>query len=449
MKNPMETKPVFPLLMSMAIPPMISMLIQSMYNIVDSIFVARLGENALTAVSLAYPLQNLVLAVAVGLGIGANAGIARNLGAKKQERVNQIASHTIFFTAIHAIIFVLIGIFLTKPFLQMFTKNEMILKWGCEYSYIVICLSFGSLFHIAIEKMFQACGNMLIPMALQALGAIINIILDPILIFGHFGMPAMGVKGAAIATVIGQFTACICSVILLFTKGKEIKICFKEFRVDKEIASQLYIVAIPSTIMMSLPSVLIGVLNGILASVSQVGVAVLGIYFKLQTFVYMPGNGVIQGMRPMVSYSYGAKRYDRLREIIKVSVLVSGVIMILGTILFVALPRPILELFNAGTEMMKMGERALRIIGIGFVFSAVSIVFAGVFEALGRGVESLTVSLFRQLVIIIPASLILVKIIGVNGVWVSFPIAEIAAMVISLFLLRRTMHRLVETETNS
>lgn len=449
MKNPMETKPVFPLLMSMAIPPMISMLIQSMYNIVDSIFVARLGEEALTAVSLAYPLQNLVLAVAVGLGIGANAGIARNLGAKKQERVNQIAAHTIFFTAIHAILFVLIGIFLTKPFLQMFTKSETILKWGCEYSYIVICLSFGSLFHIAIEKMFQACGNMLIPMALQALGAIINIILDPIMIFGYFGVPAMGVKGAAIATVIGQFAACICSIILFFTKCKEIKICFKGFRLDKTIASQLYIVAIPSTIMMSLPSVLIGILNGILASISQVGVAVLGIYFKLQSFVYMPGNGVIQGMRPMISYSYGAKRYDRLRAIIKVSVLVSGVIMVLGTILFVALPKPILELFNAGDEMMKMGEAALRIIGIGFVFSAVSIVFAGVFEALGKGVESLAVSLLRQLVIIVPVSLMLVNVMGVNGVWISFPIAEIAAMVISIFLLRRTMHRLIETETNS
>ena len=449
MKNPMETKPVFPLLMSMAIPPMISMLIQSMYNIVDSIFVARLGEEALTAVSLAYPLQNLVLAVAVGLGIGTNAGIARNLGAKKQEQVNHIASHTIFFTAMHAILFVLIGIFLTKPFLQMFTKSETILKWGCEYSYIVICLSFGSLFHIAIEKMFQACGNMLIPMALQALGAIINIILDPIMIFGYFGVPAMGVKGAAIATVIGQFAACICSIILFFTKCKEIKICFKGFRLDKTIASQLYIVAIPSTIMMSLPSVLIGALNGILASVSQVGVAVLGIYFKLQSFVYMPGNGVIQGMRPMISYSYGAKRYDRLRAIIKVSVLVSGVIMVLGTILFVALPKPILELFNAGDEMMKMGEAALRIIGIGFVFSAVSIVFAGVFEALGKGVESLAVSLLRQIVIIVPVSLMLVNVIGVNGVWISFPIAEIVAMVISIFLLRRTMHRLIETETNS
>lgn len=449
MKNPMETKPVFPLLMSMAVPPMISMLIQSMYNIVDSIFVARLGEEALTAVSLAYPLQNLVLAVAVGLGIGANAGIARNLGAKKQDRVDNIASHTIFFTAIHAILFILIGIFLTKPFLQMFTQNENILKWGCEYSYIVICLSSGSLFHIAIEKMFQSCGNMLIPMAMQALGAIINIILDPIMIFGYFGMPAMGVKGAAIATVIGQFAACICSVILFLTRCKEIKIRFRGFRFDKTIASQLYVVAVPSTIMMSLPSALIGILNGILASISQVGVAVLGIYFKLQSFVYMPGNGVIQGMRPMISYSYGAKRYDRLRETIKVSVLVSGVIMILGTILFVVLPGPILELFNAGDEMMKMGEAALRIIGIGFIFSAVSTVFAGVFEALGKGVESLVVSLLRQLVIIVPVSLMLVNVMGVNGVWISFPIAEIVAMIISILILRRTMHRLIETGADS
>ena len=439
MKNPMESKPVFPLLMSMAVPPMVSMLIQSMYNIVDSIFVARLGEEALTAVSLAYPLQNLVLAVAVGLGGGANAGIARNLGAKNQDRVDRIAAHTIFFTAIHAIIFILVGIFLTKPFLQMFTQNENVLRWGCEYSYIVICLSSGSLFHIAIEKMFQSCGNMVIPMAMQALGAIINIILDPIMIFGYFGFPALGVKGAAIATVIGQFAACICSVILFVARCKEIK----------TIVSQLYVVAIPSTIMMSLPSVLIGILNGILAAISQVGVAVLGIYFKLQSFVYMPGNGVIQGMRPMISYSYGAKQYDRLKETIKVSVLVSGVIMILGTMLFVLLPRPILELFKAGDEMMTMGETALRVIGTGFIFSAVSTVFAGVFEALGRGVESLVVSLLRQLVIIVPVSLMLVRFLGVTGVWISFPVAEIIAMVISIILLRRTLHRLVERSTNS
>ena len=219
----------------------------------------------------------------------------------------------------------------------MFTQNENVLRWGCEYSYIVICLSSGSLFHIAIEKMFQSCGNMVIPMAMQALGAIINIILDPIMIFGYFGFPALGVKGAAIATVIGQFAACICSVMLFVARCKEIKIRFKGFRLDKTIVSQLYVVAIPSTIMMSLPSVLIGILNGILAAISQVGVAVLGIYFKLQSFVYMPGNGVIQGMRPMISYSYGAKQYDRLKETIKVSVLVSGVIMILGTMLFVLL----------------------------------------------------------------------------------------------------------------
>ena len=218
---------------------------------------------------------------------------------------------------------------------------------------------------------------------------------------------------------------------------------------DKTIVRKLYVVAIPSTIMMSLPSVLIGILNGILAAISQVGVAVLGIYFKLQSFVYMPGNGVIQGMRPMISYSYGAKQYDRLKETIKVSVLVSGVIMILGTMLFVLLPRPILEVFKAGDEMMTMGETALRIIGTGFIFSAVSTVFAGVFVALGRGVESLVVSLLRQLVIIVPVSLVLVRFLGVTGVWISFPVAEIIAMVISIILLRRTLHRLVERSTNS
>lgn len=444
MKNTMETKPVFPLLMSMSVPPMISMLIQSMYNIVDSIFVAKLGEEALTAVSLAYPLQNLALAVAVGLGVGANAGIARNLGAKKQERVDQIAAHTIFFTAVHAILFILLGIFLTKPFIGMFTQNEQVMQWGCEYSYIVICLSSGSLFHIAIEKMFQSCGKMLIPMAMQALGAIVNIILDPIMIFGYFGFPAMGVKGAAIATVIGQFAACILSVILFVTKCGQIRIRLKGFRLDKEIVKQLYIVAIPSTIMLSLPSLLIGILNGILAAISQTAVAVLGVYFKLQTFVYMPGNGVLQGMRPMLSYSYGAKQYTRLKETIKVSVLVCGAIMVAGTLLFVLLPEPILGMFDAEGAMLDMGVSALRIIGGGFIFSTISTVFAGVFEALGKGVESLIISLLRQLLIIVPISFALAGTLGVTGVWISFPVAEMIAMIVSIILLKRTLNRLVE-----
>lgn len=300
-ENQMGTKAIFPLLMGMSVPPMISMLIQSLYNIVDSIFVAKLGEEALTAVSLAYPLQNLVLAVAVGLGVATNAAIARNLGAKKSEEANDAAAHGLVLTGIHSIFFILLGIFFTKPFLQMFTDNPTVLEWSCQYSYIVICLSFGSLFHIEIEKMFQATGNMFLPMIMQGVGAIVNIILDPIMIFGLFGFPAMGVRGAATATILGQFSACMLSIILFCRHSGGLQIHMKRFRMKGRIVRQLYLVAVPSTVMMSLPSILIGVLNGILGAVSQTAVAVLGVYFKLQMFVYMPAK--VPSFQP-VSHKY-------------------------------------------------------------------------------------------------------------------------------------------------
>lgn len=441
-QNVMGTKPVFPLLMSMAIPPMVSMLIQSMYNVVDSIFVAQLGEDALTAVSLAFPLQNLVLSAAVGMGIGLNAGIARNIGAGKQDMVNKTATHGIVFTAIHTIIFILIGLFGVKPFFRFFTDDPTVFRWGCQYTYIVICLSFGCLFHIAIEKMFQATGKMVMPMIIQAVGAIINIILDPILIFGLFGFPALKIQGAAIATVVGQISACVLSIIFFCKNSGGIYLKFKNFKFDRQITKQLYMVAIPSGIMTSMPSILVGVLNGIISAVSGTAVAVLGIYFKLQTFVYMPANGVIQGMRPLISYNYGAGLHHRLRQVLKVSVMVSGTIMIFGTILFVGIPEQILAMFNANAEMMRMGVQTLRIIGLGFIVSTIGIVYSGVFESLGRGIESLMISLLRQLVIIVPLSIVFLKSFGLAGVWATFPIAETVSAIIAIFLLKRTMKKM-------
>lgn len=438
-ENIMGTRPILPLLISMAVPPMISMLIQSMYNIVDSIFVAQIGENALTAVSLAYPLQNLVLAVAVGLGVGINSCIAISIGAKDQEKINKVATHGIFLTAVHAICFIFIGLFLTKPFIGIFTNNEEIFRLGTTYSYIVICFSFGSLFHIAIEKMFQATGNMIVPMILQGIGAIINIILDPIMIFGMFGFPKMGVAGAAIATIIGQIVACMLAVILFIKKSGGIHIKLKGFKFEKDVIKKIYSIAVPSGIMMSLPSILIGVLNGILVSISQIGVAILGLYFKLQTFVYMPANGVIQGMRPIISYNYGAKNHKRLLETIKVSLFIVGLIMTIGMSIFLFFPNQILMMFSASDQMMDIGVTSLRIISVGFIISSIGIVFSGMFEALGRGIESLTISLIRQLIIIPPLSFILVKIIGINGVWISFPIAEIIAATASLIIFKRML----------
>ncbi len=440
-ENPMRTKPVFPLLMGMSVPPMVSMLIQSLYNIVDGIFVAKLGEDALTAVTIAFPLQNLILAVAVGLGVGVNAVIARNLGAGDREAVNTAASHGLFCTALHALAFILLGICFTRPFLRLFTANPEVLEWSCVYSYVVLCCSFGTLFHITIEKMFQATGNMIKPMVMQAFGAVVNIILDPILIFGLFGLPAMGVKGAAVATVIGQISACALSVVMFKRNSGGIHICFRGFRPDSRMMKQLYAVAVPSALMMSMPSVLIGALNGILGAISQTAVAVLGIYFKLQNFAYMPASGIIQGMRPIVSYNYGAGDKDRLYATVRASLTAVAVIMALGTALLLLFPTRLLQMFSASEEMLHMGRTALRIIGVGFIVSAFGQVFSGVFEAMGAGMSSLLVSLLRQLVIIIPLALILIRFLGVTGVWLAFPAAEITAAVVSTLLFRMLIHK--------
>ena len=440
--NAMGTRPVLPLLLSMSVPPMISMLIQSMYNVVDSIFVARLSQNALTAVSLAFPLQNLVLAVAVGLGVGLNACIARSLGAGDPEKANDAAAHGLVFTTIHALLFVLVGVFGTRPFLQMFTTDPEVLEMGCQYSYIVICLSFGSLYHIFIEKIFQATGNMVAPMILQGVGAIINIVLDPILIFGLFGLPAMGVPGAAIATVAGQMTACALAVAL-FVKGDcPVRIHMKGFRLKGAVAAQVYSVAVPSGLMVALPSLLVGMLNAILSAFSQTAVAVFGAYFKLQTFVYMPASGLVQGMRPIMSFNYGAGRRDRMHQILRSSLLVTGGIMLVGWLLFTLLPGPIMALFGADARMSAMGASALRIISLGFVVSTVGFVLAGAFEALGKGVQSLTVSMIRHLIVIPPLAWALSKPFGLAGVWASFPIAELLAAVVAVVLYRHTMKHL-------
>ncbi|WP_180272777.1 MATE family efflux transporter [Konateibacter massiliensis] len=433
----MEKKEILPLLLSNSIPPMISMLIQSLYNIVDSIFVAKLGEDAITAVSIVFPLQNLVLAIAVGLGVGINACMAINMGAKNKETVNLTASNGIVLTVFHSLLLLLIGLFLVKPYLEMFTNNEQVLKWALEYGQIVICFSFGSLFHINIEKMFQASGNMFVPMILQGVGAIINIILAPILIFGMFGLPALEVRGAAIATVIAQMTACLLAVISFAIMNKEVHISLKKYKLKWSMVKRIYSIAIPSAIMMSLPSILISILNGILGSISNTAVAVFGLYYKLQTFVYMPATGLIQGMRPIISYNYGAGRYDRLKKTVKVSLIVAGVIMAIGTVIFMGAPKLILSMFSATEEMNAIGVGMLRIISCGFIVSSVGIIYSGLFEALGKGRESLIISLLRQLVVTVGLTIVLSRFMGLTGVWISFPIAEGIAAVFAILLIKK------------
>ncbi|WP_148408860.1 MATE family efflux transporter [Murimonas intestini] len=440
----MGSRPVLPLLLTMAFPPMISMLIQSMYNIVDSIFVAKLGESALTAVSLAFPLQNLVLSVAVGLGVGVNALMAKNLGAGDEKEAESAAFHGMVLTALHSLAFVFIGLFLTGPFFRVFTSDEQIYRMGCDYAVLVVSFSFGSLFHITIEKMFQATGNMIFPMLMQALGAVVNIILDPILIFGLLGFPALGVTGAAVATLIGQFTACGLSAFLFWKYGK-IRLHLKGFRFRKKTVKNIYSIAAPSGMMNLLPSILVGTLNGILSAVSPLAVAVLGIYFKLQTFVYMPSNGLVQGMRPIISYNYGAGNKKRLITTIKMSCIVIGLVMLLGTAVFALMPSIVMQLFSAGEEMESMGIPALRIISAGFLISTLGVVFSGTFEALGLGFHSLIISLLRQFVITVPLALILMKTAGIIGVWAAFPIAEAVAAAVSILLFMSVYRNRIKT----
>ena len=414
-RNPMEYKPVFPLLMSMAIPPMISMLIQSLYNIIDSIFVSQLGEEALTAVSLIFPLQNLSLAISCGIGIAMNAFIARHLGAKDDNKASYYATQGIVMSLAHSLLFLIIGLFFIRPFLNMFTTNQNVINYGMQYGMIVVSLVIGQFIHLAIEKMFQATGNMMMPMIMQIFGAVINIILDPILIFGYFGLPAFGVAGAAIATVIGQFSAASLAFVLFKKYNTHLHISFKKFRVDFHVISQLYSIAIPSSVMMCLPSILVSLLNGILSSISQSAVAFFGVYYKLQTFIYMPTSGIVQGMRPLVI----------------------AAILGAGTLLFFIVPNVLLSLFNASSGMLEIGETGLRILSLSFIVSSFGVLMSGVFESLGLGKYSLTVSLLRQLLITVPLAYILLNVMGIEGIWLSFVIAEAIASIVAYILYRK------------
>ncbi len=432
----MKTRPVFSLLVSMSVPMMLSMLIQSLYNIVDSIYVSRLGTNALTAVSLAYPLQNAIVSAAVGIGVGISSAISLHLGSGNQEKADRAATIGIGLTVFHCLLFILAGLIITRPFLSLFTDNPAVLEDSCDYTYIVLCFSFGSLLQIAFEKIFQGIGQMKITMYLLIVGCVINIILDPILIFGLLGFPALGVAGAAIATVIGQISAFALYVIVYLRKPYAIHIQAKHLRFDRKIICQIYGVGIPSSIMMLLPSVLISILNSILAVFSEVYVAVLGVYFKLQTFIYMPANGIVQGMRPIIGYNYGAGDKQRVRSAIRYSLVCAAALMLLGTLLSLLIPEHIFALFDADAELMEAGVNALRIICLGFLVSSVGVIYSGTFEALGNGRNSLIISLLRQFMITIPLSFILSKIWGPAGVWVSFPAGELCASIAALFLLK-------------
>lgn len=436
-QNKMESKPIFQLLLSMSFPPILSMMIQSLYNIVDSMFVAQLGNEALTAVSLAFPIQNILLGVAVGTGVGINSLLSRTLGEKNQDKSNTIVSHGFVLGFITWIVFVVLGILFIKPFFSMYTNSDSIYSLATEYTTIVVYFSFGIIIHLIIEKILQGSGSMVYPMIFVLVGAIINITLDPIFIFGYFGVPAMGVKGAAIATIIGQISAMTLAVITLVFRKSDLKINIKNLKLDFKIIKEIYTVGLPATLMFILSSVITMGLNSTLIKISDVGVAILGIYLKLQTFVFMPISGVNQGAMPIMGYSYGAGNNRRLLETFKISLIICIIIGLLGNVLFVLFPNELLGLFNSSGEMLHMGSTALRILSFSFVFMAINNILCTLFQSIGNGTYSLIISILKQVVVLLPLSYILSKFYGLNGVWASFIIADVIATILAIYFFKR------------
>ena len=434
-ENKMGIMPENKLLLSMSLPMMASMLVQALYNIVDSIFVARISENALTAVSLAFPLQTLMIALGGGMGVGVNALLSKALGEKDYKLVNKVANNGVFLSVVNALIFVLIGVFAVKPFYLSQTSDTEIVAYGVEYLSIVCCCSIGIYTQFIFEKLLQSTGNTFYTMITQATGAIINLILDPILIFGLFGLPELGVAGAAIATVAGQIVAGILAIVINEKKNHEVNVSLKGFKPCGNTIKRIYIVGVPSIIMQSIGSIMVYGMNKILIAFSSTAAAVFGIYFKLQSFIFMPIFGLNNGMVPIIAYNYGARHRKRMTKTIKLSVAYAVTIMAIGTLVFQLIPDKLFMLFDASEHMLSMGVPALRIISLHFIIAGFCIVAGSVFQALGNAVYSMINSICRQLVVLLPAAYILARIGGVNYVWWSFPIAELMSLIMSVIFM--------------
>ena len=443
-ENKMGTMPVNKLLVTMSLPMVISMIVQALYNIVDSIFVSRLSEDALTAVSMAFPMQNLMISVAVGTGVGINAMLSRALGEKKFEAANKTAENGIFIEVLGYVLFLLIGIFVTKPFFLAQAGAGDIANMGIEYTRICLLMSFGIFMQIGFERILQSTGRTIFTMITQSTGAIINIILDPILIFGLFGMPKMGVAGAAIATVTGQICAAILAITFNLTKNPDVHISFKGFKPQIIFVKNILSVGIPSIIMSSVGSAMTFGMNKILITFSSTAVAVFGVYFKLNSFVFMPVFGLKNGMVPIVSYNYGAQNKKRLTKTIKLAIMYAVCIMFIGIMLFQFIPDVLLRLFDASDHMLEIGIPALRVISLSFAFAGICIVISSSLQALGHGFLSMMISITRQLIILLPSAYILAKFGGIHAVWWSFNIAEIASLTLSLLFFKHMYNKIIK-----
>ena len=427
------------LVVKVSVPIMVSMLVQALYNIVDGIFVARYSADALTAVSLAYPIQMLMIAASTGLGVGMNSLISRKLGARRADEAREAARNGIFMQLCAYALFLVIGVFLAKPFMRWFTPVEVLQQLGGQYLSIVCTFSFGLFLSISFERMMQATGNTMLSMITQLTGAILNIVLDPIFIFGLFGVPAMGIAGAAVATVLGQMGSMTLGIVLNQTRNRELKVTIRGFRPDGQIIRSIFSVGFPSIIMQSISSVMNVAMNMILMAYGSTAVSVLGVYFKLQSFIFMPIFGLSNGLVAIVGYNYGAKLRSRIYDAIKVAMKLACLIMGVGMLLFLVIPQVLLSLFetNGASELTQLGVVALRIISCCFIFAAVGITLSTVFQAVGKGFYSLIMSFSRQLLVLLPSAWILSRVGGLNAIWWSFPIAECVSLLVCLAFFHR------------
>ena len=443
-QNKMGIMPVNKLLLSMSLPMMASMLVQALYNIVDSMFVARLSENALTAVSLAFPAQNLMIAVGTGTGVGINALISRSLGEKNKERANLIANNGLMLYALSGLVFAIFGMFGTELFFRAQTSDPEIVRLGTEYLRICCMLSVAIFLQFGFERVLQATGRTFYTMLTQGLGAIINIIMDPILIFGLFGAPALGIKGAAIATVLGQ--VCAACFALWFNKKKndDIVINPKKYHLQAHAVKAIYSIGIPSICMVSIGSIMTFGMNKILIAFTSTAAAVFGVYFKLQSFIFMPVFGMNNGMVPIIGFNYGARKPDRLMQTVRLATKYAMSMMGVGMIAFWAFTPQLLGIFNASEQMLSIGIPALRLISLSFLLAGFNIIRISTMQALGHGIVSLVISIMRQLVVLLPCAFIFSRVWGLNATWAAFPIAELAALAVTIVLFRKVYHNEIQ-----
>lgn len=446
-ENKMGILPINKLLFNMSLPIMVSMLIQALYNIVDSIFVSKISENAFTAVSLAFPVQNLMIALGAGTGVGINALLSKSLGEKDFDRANKTARNGIFLTFINYFIFVLFGLFFTKMFFTAQSKNPEIVSYGIDYLRVITLLSIGIFGQLTFERLLQATGKTVYSMYTQGAGAIINIIFDPILIFGIGPFPKMGVTGAAVATVTGQISAMVLGLIFNVKINKEININMKGFKPDSAIIKKIYIVGVPSIIMQSITSVMTFGMNKILGVYSDTAQAVMGAYFKLQSFIFMPVFGLNNGLIPILSYNFGAKKRKRMIDTIKYGMLFATIIMVVGTLVMQLMPDTLLKAFDSSANMMAIGRVALRIISMSFIFAGIDIIITASLQSLGYSIFSMFISIARNLVVLLPTAYAIAKLShfsNVDYIWWAFFISEIFSLICALIFLKIVYKKVIK-----